>query len=36
MHEAVDDVLNYIHVIGESVHYHTVGSHIKEQIDWCI
>jgi len=36
MHGAVDDVLDNIHIIGESIHDHSIRSHIKEQIDWCI
>jgi len=36
MHEAVDNVIDYIHVIRESAHDHAIGSHIKEQIDRCI
>ena len=36
MHSTVDNVLDNIHIIGESIHDTSIRSHIKEQIDWCI
>jgi hypothetical protein len=36
MHEAVDNVLDHIHVFAESFHDAAVGSHIEECVYWSI
>lgn len=36
VHEAMDNVLNDVHVFGKSVHDYAVWSHIEEEIYWCV
>lgn len=36
MHEAVDNMLNHIHVLREPAHNTAIWCHIKEKVNWCV